>query len=174
MKKYKFILISLIFFIVVVFTFPELVKYLGYRLNTTKSMPRGIYKIETNSNIKTGDIVEICLPDEKAKIGIARGYIGDGSCPNNTTPLAKKVIAVPNDHVFMDAKGITVNEKFYDYPQITVDGWGREIPHYNLNEKISGYFVVGVTDKMSWDSRYFGVIPRENIEGVLTPKYTES
>lgn len=53
----------------------------GLRINTTKSIPVGLYKISQKAPEK-GDYVIFC-PPEKAIFSLAqkRGYIGSGFCP---------------------------------------------------------------------------------------------
>nr|WP_023893564.1 conjugative transfer signal peptidase TraF [Francisella tularensis]AHB60782.1 Conjugal transfer signal peptidase TraF [Francisella tularensis subsp. novicida PA10-7858] len=171
-KKYKILIFWLIVFIILIYLPAMLISWSGYRFNSTISMPKGIYKLEKTVDIERGDIVEICLPDNIANEGIQKGYIHNGSCSNGSIPLAKKVLALPGDYVVMNETGITVNGQFYDYPQQFFDGFGHKIIPKDINGKIDGFIVVGVGHKLSWDSRYYGEIPKNSIKGILMPIWT--
>ena len=41
--------------------------FFGFRLNISSSMPIGIYKLQSSSDFKKGDLVEVCLPANLAK-----------------------------------------------------------------------------------------------------------
>ena len=135
-------------------------------------MPIGIYKIQDGNNIVAGDFVSVCLPDQFAEIGIERGYITHGNCKNGSSPLIKEVIAVPGDRVAVQNNQIIVNGITFLAPRFTDDRKG------NLISKIKDgdygitnlYWVYGEHDKTySWDSRYFGGIPKTDIIGKAKP-----
>ncbi|MBK2270175.1 conjugative transfer signal peptidase TraF [Francisella philomiragia] len=166
--KRQFIIFSIIFgFLFILYVgFLGLYK-IGYRFNVTSSLPIGIYKLEKTDKFTKGDIVEFCLPDNIAQYGRARGYIFGNRCGNNTLPFAKKILAVPNDYVVVNKKGVSVNGVFYSYPQINLDSNNQPVHKYIYQGKIDGYFMIGTNNPKSWDSRYFGVIPKERIKGTL-------
>jgi conjugative transfer signal peptidase TraF len=139
--------------------------FFGFRLNISSSMPIGIYKLQSSSDFKKGDLVEVCLPANLAKYGFDRGYISKGSCSNGYAPLIKEVIATPNDYVVMNQAGITVNKVFYDFKQQQFDSQNRALTPQNIDQKIAGFLLIGNNSKNSWDSRYFGVIDSSNING---------
>lgn len=145
------------------------VQHFGFRINLTNSMKEGIYKVDDSAPIMRGSTVEVCLPLNIAKRAFDRGYIGKGRCDSGYTPLVKKVIAIPQDTVSIYSNGMVVNNKFYSAPQSKVDSKGRVLRAKTIHDKaINGYLVYGSNNlKKSWDSRYFGVLPRANIMGVV-------
>ena len=71
---------------------------LGVRINTTPSMPVGLWVVSGKSASR-GAIVLACLTGPAATEGKARGYVGPGSCPDHAEPLVKPVAAVAGDVV---------------------------------------------------------------------------
>ena len=167
MKKILFSFSIIFIFLILIFIYSLYLYSLGYRFNKTSSIPIGIYKLEKSDNYRKGDKVSFCLPDNIVKFGRAKGYIHGSQCGNNSTPIAKEILAVPNDIVEVNSKGVTVNGTFYKLPQQVKDGYGNKVKTNISNSKINGYFMVGTNNKMSWDSRYYGDIPKHNIQGKL-------
>ena len=135
-------------------------------------MPIGIYKIENANNIVEGDFVSICLPNQYAKIGMEQGYISGGSCKNGSSPLIKEIIAVPGDSVTIKNNQMIVNGITFLAPRFTDDRKGNPIEKIKDGDYgvTSLYWVYGEHDKTySWDSRYFGGIPKEDIIGKAKP-----
>src|SRR5690349_2535022 len=87
-------------------TFGE--KHPTLRLNTTPSMPRGLYFM-TPGEPQRGATVLVCLPVSLAAWGVARGYIGYGDCDNGSEALLKTIAAVAGDVVTVRESGIAVN-----------------------------------------------------------------
>jgi len=121
-------------------------------------MPRGVY-LKTNSPIARGSIVSVCLDSYHAKFGLERHYLMQGSrdC-ENITPLMKQVIAIPGDDVVLTDEYIQVNGKKYTYPTLYKDSTGRDLPVYPRGRYMNTnrYWLLGVSDPKSWDSRYWG------------------
>ena len=147
-----------------------LIQIAGWRYNTSDSMKTGFYRVSKDIPIKLGETVEVCLPNKIAKMAYIRGYLKTGSCPDGIEPLVKKIIAVPNDIVSIDSHGITVNGIFYAAPQHKTDSKGQDlIPFHLSNKKINGYVLYGANDPdKSWDSRYYGIVPKSSIISSLT------
>ena len=166
-KKFPLIvsLASILLFIVV---------YQNLVFNITPSMPEGIY-LKTHSSIKRGSIVLVCLDKEQTQLGLARHYLieGDKNC-NNTVPLIKRVIAVPQDNVLLADDSVTVNGKKYPYPTFYQDSAHRPLPVYPRGEYLNttGYWLLGTTDAHSWDSRYWGPVPQRALRQTLLPLLT--
>lgn len=152
---------------IVILAILYLLYFYSYRINTSPSIPRGIYKLETTKQLKQGDLVEVCLPDNLAQYAFDRGYISKGSCSNSYTPLIKKILAIPNDHVVINEKGIKVNNVFYNLKSQKLDHQKRALNSQNIDQKINGYLLVGMNSKDSWDSRYFGIIKSKDIKGSM-------
>jgi conjugative transfer signal peptidase TraF len=78
----------------------------GIRINTSYSLPMGIY-------VRTSDpragLIEFCPEGRFAAESSARGYRTPGFYPDGAVPLLKPVVAQPGDTVEMSAAGIAVN-----------------------------------------------------------------
>ena len=69
----------------------------GIRLNTTPSIPLGVYRL-TNEPIVKGAYVLFCPPPAAVfDMAKARGYLGAGYCPGGYGHLMKKILAVQDD-----------------------------------------------------------------------------
>lgn len=141
----------------------------GYRINLTSSMLTGVYQIQQDKEIQRGDLVSACLPTKIAKYAHSRGYLSNGSCSNGYVPVIKKILAIPHDYVVMNAGGITVNSKDFNYKEEQADHLDRPLNPKKINKNINGYLLIGTNSKNSWDSRYFGEVSRQDIMNVFKP-----
>ena len=88
---------------------------LGVRLNTTASLPRGLYlaTVFDAGGIERGDLVAAC-PDTAAVRRLGR-YWTNGRCPggegrpDGVRPLAKPVVGLPGDTIVVDLQAVSVN-----------------------------------------------------------------
>jgi conjugative transfer signal peptidase TraF len=147
----------------------------GIRLNTTPSIPVGIYRL-TDEPIVIGAYVLFCPPPapvfEMAKV---RGYLGAGFCPGGYGHLMKKILAVQDDVVSIGTDGVQVNGQLLPLSTpIKLDGSGRTLPNYDASWVLGSAEVLVMSDSNpgSFDGRYFGPIQRSQIEGVIRPVYT--
>ncbi|GIU51310.1 putative conjugal transfer protein TraF [Shewanella sairae] len=150
----------------------------GYRLNTSSSFPPGVYVIDSiKAEYQTNDLVLLCPPDNHSvRIALVRGYIGSGQCKSQTTPMIKRIAATYGDNVVLDST-ITVNG--HELPYTTIqshDSRQRPLTPFALNGnrqfRIPYQHVFVYSDyapSNSFDSRYFGFVPVENIQGTVKP-----
>ncbi len=153
------------------------IRLFGIIFTYTGSVPIGFYRIITlDPSIKSGDYISFCLPNAAAQMGISRGYIKSGFCPNGSEALIKEVIAVPGDQVTVKNNIMSINNTRatvnYITPIATLDKDG--LPVYRFIKdgtyNSTGYWVYGFgSPQYSWDSRYYGEIPRKNITHRLLP-----
>ena len=68
----------------------------GLRLNTTQSLPAGIYLITSDEK---APLVEFCPEGAFSTLSFVRGYRPRGLCPDGGAPLLKPVIAHSGDTV---------------------------------------------------------------------------
>ena len=136
------------------------------------SCPIGIYRLVHNQ-LARGELVEACLPDAIAKYGMTRGYLTQGNCPNGSEPVIKIIGAIPGDRVDLSTEQIRVNGVALSASAtVSEDSCGREVttltrgPHTTGPEEV---WLFGLHDIRSWDSRYFGPVPIENVRGALEP-----
>jgi len=161
---------------VVGFTLAYVVPQLaGLRLNTTTSMPRGIYR-SIGGAVTTGAWVSVCLPSEIARFGVERSYLGAGSCSNGTEPVLKVVAAVTGDVVQVSAAGVTVNGELLAHSRpLDRDRGGRELVAYSAAAQPLApgeIWLHSPFEERSWDSRYFGPVPAACVADVVAPLVT--
>ena len=89
-------------------------------VNTSASAsPVGVY-LRTSARIVRGQLVEVCLPTEPAKLGIERGYLAYSlKCADGVEPVDKVILGVPGDTIFIDPVLV-----------LAVDTAGRPIGHF--------------------------------------------
>lgn len=142
---------------------------IGIMINISPSVPMGIYIKKSTTDIKRGDIVAVCLNSFYTHYGLQRLYLkSPGQC-NGAMPLIKQVLAIPGDHVKLLDDYILVNRKRYAYRTFYHDHQGKSLRVFPRGEYVSAhdYWLFGINNSHSWDSRYWGPIPRQKIITVL-------
>lgn len=148
----------------------------GARINTTRSIPLGLYWTSDKS-VEKGAYVLFCPP----QVGVfnearQRGYIGAGFCPGNFSYMMKRVLAAKKDTVSVADDGVRVNGKLLSFSKpFNTDKGGRQMPRYPFSSYTLGDDeVLLMTDvsAISFDSRYFGPINRSQIKTVISPVIT--
>ena len=150
---------------------------LGIIFTYTGSIPIGFYRtVHGAGHIRRGDIIAFCLPDKVAAIGLKRGYLHRGTCANGSEALIKQVIAVPGDTVTITDQKITVDIATlgidYFAPTHVIDKDHLPVVRFIKagTYQAKGYWVYGFgSPHYSWDSRYYGGIPKGNIAHRLVP-----
>jgi len=147
----------------------------GIRLNTTPSIPVGVYRL-TNETLVKGAYVLFCPPPAAVfDMAKARGYLGAGYCPGGYGQLIKKILAVQDDVVSIGTDGVRVNGQLLPLSApIKADGAGRSMPDYKATRVLGSTEVLVMSDSHSgsFDGRYFGPIQRSQIQGVIRPIFT--
>lgn len=149
---------------------------IGMRVNTSKSIPVGLYWI-SGKPVEKGEYVLFCPPQvgviEEAK---RRGYLAAGFCPGNYGYMMKRILAAKGDHVTIAADGVRVNGVLLPHSvPLPQDGAGRPLPRFQATN-----FVIGNTEVLlmsdlsgtSFDGRYTGPIGRSQIKTVIVPVLT--
>lgn len=135
--------------------------------NRTASMPVGFYLRIPNTGIRDGDIV-VYEPTEEAKsLLVERHYTEKGD------RLMKIVGAMPGESYGMDEKeGFLVRGKYIG-PIFASDTLGRELPvRYGTFRVEPGHFLPVGEHALSFDGRYEGTVPQENIVARVVPLFT--
>ncbi|AGH55369.1 conjugative transfer signal peptidase TraF [Legionella pneumophila] len=153
-----------------------LVTISGARLNTSKSIPLGLYWI-TKHPIQKGAYVLFCPPQKTIfQKALNRGYIHSGFCPGGFGYMMKRVLASHKDVVSINPWGVWVNNRFLEhsvpYPK---DEQGRPLPELTLRQvplKNSELLVMTDQSDLSFDARYFGLIERSQVKAVVKPILT--
>ncbi|MDI1364832.1 MAG: conjugative transfer signal peptidase TraF [bacterium] len=146
----------------------------GVRVNMTRSIPLGFYRT-TSEPVQKGAYVMFCPPKrELFALALKRRYIEPGDCPGGRYPMMKRILAAKNDRVQIGANGVVINGVPVpnSIPRLH-DGAGRPLPHFVGSGKVAAGDVIVIGEsKVSFDSRYFGPIPREQISTVIRPIVT--
>ncbi len=129
--------------------------------NVTASLPRGFYRVEIRDTLRKGDYIRTCVPENAAAFALQRGYLTPGSCPGGTTPIGKRVVALPGDTVHVTRQGVYIRRRAlaHSVPQ-SMDRKGRPVSAA-FGEHVLGKgecFVVSTYNERSYDSRYFGPV----------------
>ena len=103
-------------------------------------------------SVNRGDVVVFNLPDSLR-----------GTAPDE--PFIKRVIAVEGDSVQLTRLGITVNGRLFPDPPLSAATSPVEDGHIEYRVPGGHVFVMGDNRSNSWDSRYWGFLPIEEIIG---------
>jgi conjugative transfer signal peptidase TraF len=137
-------------------TLPALV---GVRINTTNSLPQGIYLITSDEN---APLVEFCPSGVFSALSSVRGYRPPGLCPDGRAPLLKPVIAHQGDTVVLSEEGFRVNGRLFpNTAPHRIDSAGRPLttwPSGVYSVAPDTIWVASTYHPNSFDSRYFGPI----------------
>lgn len=152
----------------------------GLRINTTASLPRGLWRVvAAPGTVRVGDVVTFC-PPLNAAIALARnrGYVAGGACPGGIEPMMKPVVALAGDMVEASELGVAVNgTRIIRSAPLLHDADGRPLPQA-LPEPIAvsqdQVWVISSHSERSFDSRYFGAISRDRLTAILRPVWTEA
>lgn len=135
--------------------------------NPSISEPQGYYFSYKAENYKIGDIVLICL-DKDRYIRVLRRFkvpFSYSSCKMQPPYLLKTIVASGGDAVEINKKGVSINgvlqknsSSLNNYKGINLYPLKKRRFKLQTNQ----FFVLGNTPH-SYDSRYFGVINKEQI-----------
>lgn len=150
---------------------------LGVRINTTGSIPKGIY-ITSKHPIEKNQYVIFCPPPselfDEAK---QRGFFSSGVCPNNYGYMMKRVAAASGDTIAILDDGVYVNgERLPNSTPLRKDGRKADLPYIRIKQntlKKDELLLMADNDPTSWDSRYYGVIQKNQIQSAIIPIWTK-
>ena len=129
----------------------------GARVNTTKSIPVGLYWT-SSAPVEKGAYVLFCPPQlgvfDDAK---ERGYIGAGFCQGGYGYMMKRVLAAKDDTVLVADDGVRVNGELLPFsaPR-TADAAGRPMPRFQ-------------SDRYTLGKRVHPLPVHRRVEDMLTP-----
>jgi conjugative transfer signal peptidase TraF len=148
----------------------------GARVNTSKSIPLGLYWT-SRAPVQKGAYVMVCPPPFGVFVEAKkRDYIGSGFCPGGFGYMMKKILAAKTDLVVIDADGVQVNGVLlpFSVPRIA-DTAGRPLPRYPVPSFTLGQddvLLMSDVSATSWDARYYGPVKLAQIATVITPIFT--
>src|ERR1700691_4997889 len=130
---------------------------LGIRINTSPSLPVGLYLVTTEGN---ANLIEFCPAEPFAALSLVRGYRSPGVCQDGGAPLLKPIIAKCGDLVELSARGICVNGRLLaNTAPLVKDTKGRPLkscPWGRFEVAPGTVWVASSYDSRSFDRRYFG------------------
>ncbi|SEN34853.1 conjugative transfer signal peptidase TraF [Nitrosomonas marina] len=174
-KPFKILAISVLILSIVLFVLSIILRIGGFYINTTPSLPVGLYRIVDEPVLK-GAYVAFCPPQRDVfDWAVVRGYFNPGDCPGGYGQLLKRVHAVAGDTILIDETGITVNGQWLpNSVPLSTDVYGAALPQYRLNAVLgeSEYLLLSDLNPHSFDARYFGVIDHAQIVHVVRPVFT--
>ena len=152
---------------------------LGARINTTRSIPVGLYWT-SSAPVEKGAYVLFCPPphfnEGVFELALDRGYIGAGFCPGGYGYMMKRVLAASNDVVNIADDGVRVNGKLLPFSApAKADKGGRLLPRCQVGSIVldtSEVLLMSDVSATSFDGRYFGPLHRAQIRTVISPVIT--
>lgn len=148
----------------------------GARVNTTRSIPVGLYWA-TRAPIDKGAYVMFCPPPVNMfAIARERGYIAGGFCPGGYGYMMKRVSAAKGDTVAVTSAGVLVDGHLLPHSKpFAADPAGRPLPHHEAKQYTLGdseLLLMSDVSGLSFDGRYFGPINRSQVKTVIRPVIT--
>ena len=141
---------------------------LGLRFNLTPSLPIGLYRVTNDApTLERGAIVLYCLPPSIARFAHDRDYVPKGGrCAEGLVPIGKFAAAVAGDTVRVATDGIAVNGMRQLHSRsLPRDQMGRQLPRLAGGSYVvrRGEIWLLASSDRSFDSRYLGPLPAENV-----------
>lgn len=162
----KLIYISSFIILFIIFIFGVYIKY-NFEINVSDSFPKGLYKIK-KEQYKKNDYVVFCPPYNKYMIfAKEHGYFANYELKCGNTPkYLKKIMGVEGDKIVINEYGVYINNKKVKnseaYKKILSDKIFIDYEK-TIILKRNEYFLMSDYNKLSYDSRYFGIIKDKNI-----------
>ena len=133
-------------------------------LNLSASLPRGLYLVRHVATLERGMLVLVHPDTALEHLLVTRGYLPAGM------PLLKPVVALGGDEVCVVEEEVRVNGTVLATTVADVDSAGRPLPQWQACKTLTAaeVFLLSAADARSFDSRYFGPVPRQTIVGTAT------
>jgi conjugative transfer signal peptidase TraF len=146
----------------------------GFRINLTPSAPIGLWRIlPLDRAARDGDVIFICPPvTDVMREARRRGYLRRGICTGGFAPLIKTIAAISGQVIAIDGS-TRIDGKAIEHSQLMPqDGRGRWMQPYCGGVLPPGTVYLHSDFPGSYDSRYFGPLPVENILGLAREVWT--
>jgi conjugative transfer signal peptidase TraF len=142
---------------------------------TDSSCAEGFYRL-VDAPIRRGELVAACLPVSAEREGVARGYLMRGDCPGGAEPVVKVVDGMVGDQIEVEVGAVVVNGKpLPNSATVARDSVGRPLAHVSWGKRlvaVDEVWLLGLNNRRSWDSRYFGPVSLSAVRGVVEPVLT--
>ncbi|MGC8477913.1 MAG: conjugative transfer signal peptidase TraF [Acetobacteraceae bacterium] len=152
----------------------------GYRLNTTPSLPMGLWRQTSTAPVRLarGEVVTFCPPASAPfELGHRRGYIAPGGCPSGLELMMKPIAALPGDTVTVSTAGIAVDGTPIAHSRpLSRDNEGRPLRAMAAGTyavPAGEIWLVSSFNSRSYDSRYFGPVPITAVRALARPILTD-
>ena len=144
---------------------------LGLRINTSYSLPLGLYQVTTT---ESAPLIEFCPAEPFASESSNRGYRSRGiTCPDGAVPLLKPIVARAGDVVAVTQTGLSVNgARVPNTAPLQRDRLGRQLQAWPIGRyrvAPGTVWVASTYNAGSYDSRYMGPIDTRLIRRRLRP-----
>lgn len=139
-----------------------------YIWNASNSVPIGLYRVQSATNLAVAELVAVQPPDLLAVFLDLNGYLPIG------VPMLKRVLALPGQTVCRN--GLTIAVDGIDMGKARErDGRGRPLPAWHGCRVIAAgdVFVMNRQSADSLDSRYFGPLPTSAVIGKAVPVWAD-
>lgn len=146
--------------------------YFSLYLNVSDSIPKGLYVLEKRLP-KKNDYALFCLNDEFTFIAKQRKYMSNGIC-KGLAPVGKRAVATSGDLVKINYFGTYVqNVRLKSSSPLKFDPNGNLMPQRFFERILEDGEYLFIANKVySFDSRYYGIVTKENILGTIKPLIT--
>lgn len=132
-------------------------------LNTTASVPVGLYRLSSPGEVSVGDLVVVTPDPELA------AFLEEGGWLPRGVPLLKPVAAAAGQSVCRRALDVTIDGRLMARA-LKVDGLGRRLPTWNGCRLLEpGEVFLLATAFGSVDGRYFGVTDSRQVVARAQP-----
>jgi conjugative transfer signal peptidase TraF len=142
----------------------------GIRINITESAPRGLWIMDDSQKLERGSLVAVCPPSAPIVRAMAeRSILSPGDCiGTDVQSLLKPVGAVSGDFVVIrERMPVLVNG--IELPNTISKPEMPSWPAGTYQVEPGYVWLFSTYNAKSFDSRYFGPVPIENVRGVTTP-----
>lgn len=164
MREIKFYFSVSLFVIIVIYCAKHIYK------NITPSVKLGYYfAVPLFYKIKRGDLIIFCLHKNVYVNNLKElKLVMNNQCDNKMPYFIKRVIALANDRISINESGIYLDDKLIEGTKPLQDFYSKKLIHTNIvNYRLKDdEFVVMGDSYSSYDSRYFGVITKKDINQV--------
>jgi conjugative transfer signal peptidase TraF len=135
--------------------------------NATASAPLGWYAVVPVQEVGIGDVVLAHLPSSAARIADERHYLPE------SVPILKRVGAVAGQWVCVRNRVLRIDREL-PVRLLERDGLGRPLTPWRgcRSIKVEELFLLSHDSPASFDSRYFGPIPRRLVIGRAVALWT--
>jgi Type IV secretory pathway, protease TraF len=146
----------------------------GFRFNVTDSAPRGLWFLDKSKTPERGSLVSFCPPSTPVVAAMVAQYrLSRGDCTKTGSyPLLKAVGAVSGDSVIItEGMPVVVNGKAL--PNTAAQNKSLSWPSGTYHVAPGYVWVFSTYNEQSFDSRYFGPVPLENVRGLSFPIFVD-